>query len=259
MTQPSISTLVTFRQKRCEFVCSFVTTYRDEVAEALELFFQDEGDTAAPTSDTVAEFLEGLLGRMKGALRNLLEAELKHLDELSGDALPRKRRDEAAAELKQALFDLRALYRAAYGDLIAQEYGFEGRIANDAPALLRQGKRVYDPLAKLVQSPEIELPSPRYEGIVISASAAVAVLEPRIEELREALSEVTREQARIQGTKVAKDRARKRFDHSYRQIVRMLVPAFRLAGHDELAEKIPTSLRRPRRKGTAVVSPVPTS
>lgn len=259
MSKPSISPLVTFRQKRCEFVCSFVTTYRDEVAKALELFFQDEDEAAARPFDTVAELLDRLLRRMKRALQSLLEAEQKHLDEAGGDALPRKRRDEAAAELKQALFDLRALYRAAYGDLIVQEYGFEHRIANDSPALLRQGERAHDQLAKLTRTPENELPAPRYEGLGISASAASAVLEPRVGELREALSEVTREQARIQGTKVAKDRAMKRFDHSYRQIVRMLVPAFRLAGHDELAEKIPTSLRRLRRKSTASVGAVPTS
>jgi hypothetical protein len=73
---PKISTLVTFRQRRCELVDAFVTAYRREVATALELLLGDEdGDAESLPRGTLEVFLERMLRRMRTALRDLLAAE----------------------------------------------------------------------------------------------------------------------------------------------------------------------------------------
>ena len=256
MTLPKVSTMVTFRQRRCELVDSFVATYRREVGEALELLFQDDGTDEPLAPGTLESVLERMLHRMRRALSELLDAERAHLDEVANDAVPRQRRDRAAREVRQLLLDLRQLYRAVYGKIKATEAGFERRIANDAKALLRQGERVYGRLS----TPDAWLHKgdepARLRGLEVAPSTLAAQLETPLEQLRSALDEVTCERAKAQGTKVAKDRALRHFDDLYLLIVRMLVPAFRLAGMDELADRLPTSLRRPSRRSARPVEPV---
>jgi hypothetical protein len=240
--------MVTFRQRRCELVDAFVATYRREVADALELLLAGEdGDAESLPRGMLAVVLERLLGRMRRALADLLRAEKRHLDEVGNDAVPRRRRDRAAAETRRVLFDLRQLYRAAYGELRAQEAGFERRIANDPVALARQAGRVYGQLSQAAEASREGTVAPQYAGLGPSIEDLAKILEAPLSELRAALVEVDRERARVQGTKVAKDRALTSFDQTYRLIVRMLVSAFRLAGQEELAARLPTSVRRPPR------------
>lgn len=247
MSVPKISTMVTFRQRRFELVDKFVTNYREEVAEALELLLEDDGGGGG--AGTLPGLFDRLLGRLRQALANLVAAEKAHLDEIGDDAAPRRRRDEAARELRQALFDLRGLYLGVYGETRARQAGFERRIAKNPLSLLRQGQRVHDFLSDGGRTPGAKPAEPRYEGLEVPAERVLALLGPRLRELREAIDEVVREQGRAQGTKVAKDKALGVFDETYLLVVRMLASAFRLAGHRELAAKIPTSLRRPRRGG----------
>ena len=241
MANPTISKMVTDRQRRCEFVDWFVKTYREEVTEALELVLRAEDDSEAPSEGSLTTHLDQLLRRLKRALEDLIAAERTHLDEVANDAAPRGRRDEAAAVLRRVLFDLRNLFRGAYGREKAEEIGFERRIAPDPLALLRQVQRLRDHL----RGP---FPSPRYPGLEIPAEPALGAVETPLRELREAIDEVHYERGKVQGTKIAKDRAMKAFDETYLQIVRMLVPSFRLAGKHQLADQIPMSLRRRTRR-----------
>ena len=239
MALPRVSKMVTDRQRRCEYVKWFVETYRREVTEALDLFLDPAEDSGLPnTSPSVlAVHLGRLLGRLDRALEELIEAEKVHLDEVGNDAAPRQRRDAAAQAVREVLFDLRRLYRGAYGLEAAEELGFERRIAPDPLALLRQAQRLQKNLAG-------ELPPPRYEGITVPGGPALAALVTPVADLRTALDEVNRQRGKCQGTKLTKDKAMALFDETYLQIVRMLVPSFRLAGKEKLAAQIPLSLRR---------------
>lgn len=241
MANPTVSKMVTDRQRRCEFVDWFVKTYREEVTEALELVLRGDGVSEPAAEGSLTTHLDRLLRRLKRALEELIEAERVHLDEVGNDAAPRRRRDEAAAVLRKVLFDLRNLIRGAYGREKAEEIGFERRLAADPLALLRQVQRIQDHLG-------LPFPAPLYPGLEISSGPLLAAIEPHADELRGAIDEVNLERGKVQGTKIVKDRAMKTFDETYLQIVRVLVPSFRLAGKHKLAAQIPMSLRRRTRR-----------
>lgn len=247
MAIPRVSKMVTHRQRLCEFVERFVQVHREEVAEALALYLHQIGDPAGqdPGTPDVKAFLDRLRGRLKEALRQLLQAEQRHLDELADDAEPRKRKERTTAELSQDVFQLRDLFRGAYGRSTAEEViGFERRIAYDPAALARQSERV----AARLRDPGLSLPPPRFEWLEISVEGAAATLEGKLERLRAATVDVTRNRSRAKGSKLVKDQAINGFDKAYRPIVKLLRAAFRLAGKPELAARIPSLRRRPRRK-----------
>lgn len=244
MANPTVSKMVTDRQRRCEFVNWFVKTYREEVTEALALVLRGDDDSDPLPEGALTAHLDRLLARLKRALEELIEAERVHLDEVGNDAAPRLRRDRAAADLREVLFDLRNLFRGLCGRQKAEEVGFERRIAVDPLALLRQVSRIRDHL----RGP---FPEPRYPGLEIPAEPVLEAIEAPFRELREAVDEVLFERGKVPGTKIVKDRAMKAFDETYLQIVRMLVPSFRLAGKNKLADQIPMSLRRRTRRNDA--------
>lgn len=247
-TIPQISTMVTFRQRRCELVDAFVTGYRSDVTEALDLLLSSESGGEVPTTGAWPLLIDPLMRRLKEALAEMIEAERQHLNEVGGDALTRHRRDQAIVELKQFLFDLRDIYRGLYGKLQVQQMGFEKRIAKHPLPLLRQSQRIANHHLEVARQPA----APRYLGLGIDQQRALEHLEGRIRELREAMDQVNDDLARVQKTKVGKDRAIKAFDGTYRLIVRMLISAFRLSDQPELAAKLPISLRRPTKKDPSV-------
>ena len=91
MTIPRISTMVTFRQRRCELVLSFVTTYRQEVAEALEpLLLDDTSDMNGADTDDTEVLLPGTLTAVLGRLLHeaiAAGADICMLDNMSVEAM----------------------------------------------------------------------------------------------------------------------------------------------------------------------------
>lgn len=244
MAVPRISKMITDRQRKCEFVDWFVVNHRKALVEALADLFQkdlEEGE-ALPDVDL---FLDGLVRRLRRALRELVEAEQAHLGEIADDGIHRDRRDQAAQELRDVVFNWRPVIRAVFGERKAEEAGFERRIADHPLALLRQTER----LLSRFKDPGFELDATRFDGVAVTREKVVEQLESPARKLRQAIDGLTSEQTKAHGTKVAKDQAMAHFDHVYRAFVSLFEPAFRLIGELELAERL--TLKLPRRSEQA--------
>lgn len=241
MTVPRTSKMVTDRQKRYELVVELVGSQREDLIDALNLRLRGGGQSLPPAD--VSAYLAGLTGCLGRSFEELIRTERIHLDELSGDAARRRRRDEAVSELRRVLFGMRSLLRGAFGDLLTQKLGFEKRLDPHPLPLLRQGLRIEDGL----RDPGV-VPEPRFRGVTLDLESLADEIRPYLRELREAIDGVTEDFAKVQGTKVAKDRAMDAFDRTFGQVARTLVEAFRLAGKPELASRIPTGLRRRRKR-----------
>lgn len=242
MTPPNVSKRVTFRQKRCQFVISFIQIHRKEAIEALDDYLElsplisTESVPGLPVPSS-GPFLDGLTRRLESVLNDLLEAECRLLNERGNDAGLRLRRDTAAAILRQDLFQARQLLRGAYGRPQAQRFGFERRIADDPVPLLRQTARIEG----RVLDPPVPVPAPYFPGIEVDFSTLGRALGKRRKELTQALDDVTRDVGKLPRVQVDKDQALKKVDDTYRWVVRCLINAFRLAGWHELAARIPKS------------------
>lgn len=239
MAIPRVSKMITDRQRKCEFVDWFVVNHRPALVKALAQLFQQDLEEGQPLPN-VDLFLDGLVRRLRRALRELVEAEQTHLAEIADDGIHRDRRDEAARDLRDVVFNWRPVIRAVFGERKAEEAGFERRIADHPLALLRQTERL---LARF-RDPEFELDATRFDGVAVTRERIVEQLESPARQLRQAIDDVTSEQTKAHGTKVAKDQAMTHFDHVYRAFVNLFDPAFRLIGEDELAERLTLKLSR---------------
>ncbi len=236
---------ITKPQKLCEFVEQFVTTYRELLAEAMTAFFKQDLEEGQEPPDALA-FVDGLLRRLRGAYQELLEAEEKHLNERANDGTFRKLRDDAVTALREVTLDMRRIFRVAYGEEKTEEFGFERGIDPQPLPLLRQTQRILGNL----RDPDMPLPEPRYPNIgEAERESVVGHLEPLYHKLREAMNNLTHEEAKAQGTQVDKDQALAGFNRTYSLFVNILESAFELAGHRELAGRLRRTL--PRRSSPA--------
>lgn len=252
MAVPQVSKMITDRQRQCEFAEEFVLYHRPALVEAIDLLAQQDLEEGQPVPD-VAGVADWLSRRLRRTFTGLTEAERRHLDEIANDAQYRERRDLAVNDLSAMLFDLRAIFRGAFGNAKAQEAGFERRIAQRPLALIRQTRRI---LGKL-RDPGYELPPSRHTAVAVTRESVVESLEPPAQELRDAVTRVTREQTKVQGTQVAKDAAMADFDETYLLFVRILVAVFRLAGQRELAARLELSVRRRAQTPEETADPAP--
>jgi len=243
MAVPQVSKMITDRQRQCEFVDQFVVTHQPAVVEALVQLFTLDVEEGQASPDVVG-FVNALVLRLRRAFADLVDTELRHLEELANDGVFRDLRDRAAQALREVLSDWRTLFRVAFGERKAEEVGFERRIAQQPLALLRQARRILTKLGDVA----FELPAPRIDGVVVTREKAIEHLEEPVRQLRQAMDDLTRELSRAHGTQVAKDRALAYFDEVYGLFVRLLQSTFRLAEKPDLAERLP--LRLSRRSGS---------
>ena len=232
MAVPKVSKMVTACQSKLARLESFVLTHRQTLVDALAKAFQqdlDEGRTAIG----LVGVIDGLLARLRRIVQELLDAETNHLGELADDGQYRDERDQAAAALREMLFDLRDLFRASFGKRKAQEAGFERRIMQHPLALLRQAKHVLDRL----RDRGLELPPARFASCGVSRAKVIEVLEPAARRLRLAIDHVGRETAQAQETLAAKQQAMASFGDTCAALVKVLEAACRLAGRRDLLLK----------------------
>jgi hypothetical protein len=229
--------MVTDRQRRCEFVDWFVVNYREALLEALTRVFEKSLGRAVPD---LGFYLDGQVSLLRGSLRELVAAEQAHLDEIANDGVFRDRRDQAAQALREVVFNWRPVIRAVFGERKAEEAGFERRIADHPLALLRQTER----LLSRLNNPQFALDATRFEGVAVTRDKIVEQLEKPARQLRQVMDDLTSEQTKAHGTKVAKDKATADFDEAYQLFVGTFRPAFRLVGEHELSERLTLKLSR---------------
>jgi len=200
MAVPQVSKMITDRQRQCEFADRFVVNHHDALVAALDRVFRQDLEEGHPETGALP-YVDSLVRRLRRAFADLVAAEERHLAELADDGVYRDRRDESARALRDVLFDFRRMFRSAFGDRKAEEAGFERRIAQHPLALLRQTGRI----VKKLRDPAFELSASRYEGVAVAREKVAEHLETPARQLRRAVDDLTNEQTKAHGTKVAKD------------------------------------------------------
>lgn len=231
---PQPSKLVTDRVKSSRAVVAAGNENLDAiVAAAKERHGKKLADAASVVVETMVKALEEATAGMEAA-------DLANAAELGDDPAARARRDEASANARTALVEVRAAVTTAYGDAFAKSLGFAGDTPDDPQQVLHLLRAVGPGLK--ARKPPKSLP-----GVKID----IGVMQKRIADVEKplaaALDEVASEERQAQGTLAKKDAAIRSYDVAFRQAAGLLSGMLDLAGLDALAARVRPSVARPGR------------
>jgi hypothetical protein len=177
--------------------------------------------------------------RLDRAADDLESADKAHNEELSDDAEPRRRRDEANDELRTALVEVKRTIAVLFGDETVGVFKLPAELPQDPAALRRVGEDVSDALGKK------PLPKAKIDGIkAVDASSWKARLDKPIAALDGASKDVAREEKEAAVTLVAKNRALATFERTFGAAAGAGWGLLTAAGEKEHAERISLTPRR---------------
>jgi hypothetical protein len=223
-----------------------VTTLVFDTAEAtghgLEKVLGTEASSPNPVScvalfHAFARFLESSKDEM-------VRADEANELELSNDAAPRARRDEAFQSIRKTTSQLRSLVVGLHGEpaLVALVLGEP--CPNDPSGALDYARTVEGVLADA----SVVLPPPLAPSGTLDRTAWSAQLRARGTALASALSEVKSQEVLAKTTLAKKVAAIAAHDLHFRTVVATMTAWWRVLGRDELIEKLESDLR-PREPG----------
>lgn len=221
------SKMVTDRQRLGREVLAAIDAHAGEIAAALA------ADLGQPAAGSGA-LQHSLRQRLEERLEALVRADEEHLSALADLAGPRRRRDEAAAELGRWLVRVRRLAEGIYGDGAAGLLGLDGRISQRSVVLLRQARRAVAQIA----DPARPRPPQLFASDAVDETEWLARLRPPIAALDRALGEVARAARRAESTLAAKQAALADYDIAFGRLARFLESLFTLAGFPSFAARL---------------------
>ncbi len=233
---------VTDRQGAVVFVASAADTHAARLQEKFAATFAEhlKPGEVMPEVGLVALLVAR---RLRAANATLVEKSDAYDKELSDDAGPRERRDEAAAKLTNEVVEIRSTLEAAFGAGILRELGLDGKTEVEPKAILAKAKRLVDELSR----PAASWPKPRRKGLALDPSQWVADLTGPIATLEQSLADVAREAREAQAASDGKAVAMDRNDDVFSRSAGSLSGLLRLVEEDTLARQVRPSGRRPGR------------
>lgn len=182
-----------------------------------------------------------LKDRLAGSRQSLAVADnqnveqLRQLDELqqeSNELLPKLYRHMSAARhTMDELFGKGSAFRVA---------SIEGPTAQRREKLLRQAELA---IARFEQ-PNLEFPASEFEGFTVDPEGAARGLKVKVTRLRGVFDEQRRLNREVQESRKVKNRTLEEHKKTFVWTARTLEGYYRLAGEDELADRIRPSLGR---------------
>lgn len=232
------SKMVTRRQDEAAAVIQAAITHADLVGGRLERTLAPGPGSEVPGSGNGSADLIRRLGQtLQASVEALVQADQAHEREKASGRPVRRELDEATAALYREIVDLRRAVDVVGGRPALVKLGLAGITTREPVALCRVGDAVHTRLPGLAS----ELSTKR--GLVFDASAylgPVAAATSRLDSAHEAWVRKGRERDM---TLMDKLRAMSAFDACYLSVAHALEALFRLAGMDELADRV-----RPRRR-----------
>ena len=241
--KPSIQ--VTRRQRSSNLVQEGIKVQgpraAEKVMDRLKVHLR-EGETLPDVWTVMVLMLRWLVA----ATTEMIDADAAHEQELANDNRHRSLRDETTAKLIATLIAFREGCKAFYGPTRLEEIGFTEQTPRDPLTIFKVAKK----LMELLRDPATELPPPRFEALTLEAPAMADVLQPLVEALEAALTDVNREIRKAQSTQAVKNEKVDKYDADFFWIARWLQATFALAGMTHEADRLKPSVRRNGRTST---------
>lgn len=235
------------RRKSSQTVEASVEIHGEQVAEDLEAFFADklEPEEGLPSFLDTLRFFQKLLAAGR---RHMVDAASRHLEQIDGDNTIRRRRNQLNNRLETKGRRLRNVLDGLFGDGSGLEIaGIDRRAAQEPVDLLAQTERIIERFGQL----DGESRRPELMGFAVNPQELIDDLVPDYRELAELVGELNRENRKVERTLIAKDKAVADYDVIFRLVANSLAALYRIAGHDELAQRVIPGRRPGQTRGTA--------
>jgi hypothetical protein len=233
-----LSKIVTTYVKSARDLSAALRAHRQAVAQKMESFLAPVLAKGESVPD--AGLLLDLFARRVDRVADELEAADKtHTDELSDDAEPRRRRDEATEELRVVLLEVKRTLQTLFGDDAPAAFKLPAELPQDPASMRRTAADVADALEKKA------LPKPKIEGIKeVDAAPWIAKLKKPLKRLDAASKDVAREVREAEVTLIAKNRALDAFEAAFGAGAAVGWGLLTAVGEKEHASRISLSPRR---------------
>lgn len=233
-----LSKVVTTYVKSSDKLLAALREFKGPVGEQMAAWLApvlEKGETAPD----VAFLFELIARRVERAEEAMTEADIANSMELGDDHEPRQRRDQAVADVRAELLQIKQTLQALFGDREARAFGLQVEIEHDPLALEGRAGTVLRALK------ENELPKPKMAGVIeVNKAPWIAGLKRARARLSEALHDVGREQREVQLTQRAKREALTNFESVYKAGAALCWATLIATGHPDWADTIPLTPRR---------------
>ncbi len=180
--------------------------------------------------------------------RRLVEAEDRHVHQLTQVRQLRSQRNVETTDVYDKQTAVRGILASVYRD-----QAFAVAVSGSTPPYSKALAEQVDQTAKFLRSPQVNPPTKKVDGVDFSAMAKdLETGYQRLIQVRAELAEATKI---ADATRQATYRAIDTFDDLFLWVARSLEGLFRLAGEQELADRVRTSAHRVTRRQAAQQQP----
>ncbi len=158
----------------------------------------------------------------------------------------RRNRRQHVRRLKEAHRDLRQSFTGTYGVEALPLVGLDAELARRFVAIREQMQEVVERM--LDSELAAKLPSPRAGQSAIDLETLAAARQGEIEDLEATMEAIKGMRKRLDASIVGRDEARRRHRRIYANVARVQEGLYRLAGLDDLADRIRVTEPAPRQK-----------
>lgn len=206
----------------------------DPVILAIQRRFGEQAIEAAPARALIlghCDLLERLTGDFESSIITLAQ-------ESTEDILAREGRDSAHLALARLLGSTRTRMRDSFSETEMRVYRLRGRNPTSYEGMLRYAS---DVVALMEQNPRSATDA---FGATFDTQVMAAALRPAVATYRQSLDDVTREQRETQQARAARTLSEELFRDALVNIAAMIEAYLRMAGMDELADRVRPTLAR---------------
>ncbi len=188
------------------------------------------------------DHMDGELAKVES---RLVETEDQHVRQLARISQLRRQRDQGATGVYEKQIAARGILAHLYG----KDRDFEvAAVSGTTPQSSKSLAEQVDQTVKFLRNPEGEVPSEKIAGVGVDFAIMADDLESGQKQLIEVRADLVQATKEADGTRQTTNQAIQEFDLVFLWVAQSLEALFRLAGEQELANRIRTSLRRVTRR-----------